>query len=187
VTASPQRGQVYRCDLGYGLKPWLVVSNNARNRLLDDIIAIRLTTTARDLPTWVKLSPADPLTGYANADCIEQLGKDELGEYLGALSPASMRGVNQALAIALALTLGRADTTNPARGPVEATRINAICVPGGQAPSSPSRPRTGRRAFSRPYPSLSVTLLTGITSGPTLNPSSAGCRLTARCSRSWSG
>lgn len=104
MTASPQRGQVYRCDLGYGLKPWLVVSNNARNRLLDDIIAIRLTTTARDLPTWVKFSPADPLTGYANADCIEQLGKDELGEYLGALSPASMRGVNQALAIALALT-----------------------------------------------------------------------------------
>jgi mRNA-degrading endonuclease toxin of MazEF toxin-antitoxin module len=61
-------------------------------------------STARDLPTWVKLSPADPLTGYANADCIEQLGKDELGEYLGALSLASMRGVNQALAIALALT-----------------------------------------------------------------------------------
>jgi hypothetical protein len=34
-----------------------VVSNNARNRLLDDIIAIRLTTTAHDLPTW-----ADSLT-----------------------------------------------------------------------------------------------------------------------------
>jgi mRNA interferase MazF len=103
VSASPQRGQVYRCDLGYGLKPWLVVSNNVRNRLLSDVIAIRLTTTARDLPTWVKLSAADPLTGHANADCIEQLSKDELGDYLGALSPASMRSINQALAIALAL------------------------------------------------------------------------------------
>jgi mRNA interferase MazF len=103
VSPQPQRGQVYRCDLGYGLKPWLVVSNNARNRLLSDIVAIRLTTTARNLPTWVKLSAADPLTGYANADCIEQLGKDELGEYLGSLSPASMHAVNQALAIALAL------------------------------------------------------------------------------------
>jgi mRNA interferase MazF len=103
VSPNPQRGQVYRCDLGYGLKPWLVVSNNSRNRLLTDIVAIRLTTTTRDLPTWVKLSPADPVTGYANADCIEQLGKDELGEYLGSLSPASMRAVNQALAIALAL------------------------------------------------------------------------------------
>jgi mRNA interferase MazF len=103
VSVEPQRGQVYRCDLGYGLKPWLVVSNNARNRLLSDVIAIRLTTTARELPTWVKLSPADPLVGYANADCIEQLAKDELGDYLGALSRASMRAVNQALAIALAL------------------------------------------------------------------------------------
>jgi mRNA interferase MazF len=104
VTVTPQCGQVYRCDLGYGLKPWLIVSNNSRNRLLSDVIAIRLTTIARDLPTWAKLSPADPLTGYANADCIEQLNKDELGEYLGALSRESMRNVNQALMIALALT-----------------------------------------------------------------------------------
>lgn len=104
MTTAPQRGQVYRCDLGYGLKPWLVVSNNSRNRLLSDVIAIRLTTTSRELPTWVKLSPADPLAGYANADCIEQLGKDELGEYLGALSPVSMRSINEALKIALALT-----------------------------------------------------------------------------------
>ncbi len=104
MSTTPQRGQVYRCDLGYGPKPWLVVSNNSRNRLLGDVVAIRLTTAIRDLPTWVRLSPADPLAGYANADCIEQLGKDELGEYLGALSPESMRSINQALAIALALT-----------------------------------------------------------------------------------
>jgi mRNA interferase MazF len=103
MSVTPQRGQVYRCDLGYGLKPWLVVSNNSRNRLLSDVIAIRLTTASRDLPTWARLSPADPLTGYANADCIEQLAKDELGEYLGALSRESMRNVNQALMIALAL------------------------------------------------------------------------------------
>jgi mRNA interferase MazF len=103
MSVTPQRGQVYRCDLGYGHKPWLVVSNNSRNRLLSDVIAIRLTTTTRDLPTWAKLSPADPLTGYANADCIEQLGKGELGEYLGALSRESMRNVNQALMVALAL------------------------------------------------------------------------------------
>ncbi len=39
----------------------------------------------------------------ANADCIEQLGKDELGDYLGGMSPASVRNINQVLAIALAL------------------------------------------------------------------------------------
>lgn len=100
---APVRGQVYRADLGYGAKPWLVVSNNGRNRRLSDVVAVRLTTTARDLPTWVALGPADPLTGYVNTDAIETLGKDELGDYLGALSPGSMMEVNRALALALAL------------------------------------------------------------------------------------
>ncbi len=97
------RGQVYRCDLGYGPKPWLVVSSNARNRLLTDVVAVRITTTARDLPTWVKLSPGDPLVGHVNADCIEQLGKDELGTYLGALRRHTMMSVDDALGSALGL------------------------------------------------------------------------------------
>ena len=62
-----------------------------------------LTTTTRRLPTWVPLSASDPLGGYANADNIETLGKDELGDYLGALSVRTMRLINQALAVALAL------------------------------------------------------------------------------------
>lgn len=103
IAANPQRGQVYRCDLGYGLKPWLIVSNNHRNRVLSEVLAIRITTTQRELPTWVPLGPTDPLVGNANADCIEQLGKDELREYLGALTLATMRKVNDALTIALAL------------------------------------------------------------------------------------
>jgi mRNA interferase MazF len=100
---TPARGQVYRCDVGYGKKPWLVVSNNARNRHTADVLAIRLTTTTRQLPTWVRLSPNDALTGFANADNIETLGKDELGEYLGALTPATMDRINAALSLALGL------------------------------------------------------------------------------------
>ena len=102
-TATPVRGQVYRTDLGHGPKPWLVVSNNARNRVTADILAVRLTTIKRELPTWVELAPADPLGGYVNTDNIETLGKDELGQYLGTLSPSSMLEVNRALAIALGL------------------------------------------------------------------------------------
>jgi mRNA interferase MazF len=102
VTA-PLRGQVYRADLGYGVKPWLIVSNNPRNRATADVLAVRLTTTVRELPTWVQLGPADPLAGSVNADNIETLGKNELGDYLGALSPESMMKVNQALALALGL------------------------------------------------------------------------------------
>jgi mRNA interferase MazF len=98
-----QRGQVYRCDLGHGLKPWLVVSNNGRNQRLDTVIAIRITTTARDLPTWVQLSPADPVAGYVIADDIEQLCLDELRQYQGSLTRATMDRVNHALGLALAL------------------------------------------------------------------------------------
>lgn len=100
---TAQRGQVYRCDIGQGLKPWLVVSNNGRNARLDTVIAIRITTTAHELPTWVALSPADPLTGYAIADDIEQLYQDELGQYQGSLTRATMARVNHALGLALAL------------------------------------------------------------------------------------
>lgn len=103
MTVTALRGQVYRADLGYGATPWLIVSNNPRNRKTADVLAVRLTTTARQLPTWVRLGPADPLNGYVNADNIETLGKDELGDYLGSLAPESMLQVNHALALALGL------------------------------------------------------------------------------------
>ena len=100
---TPQRGQVYRADLGYGAKPWLIVSNNSRNRTLSDVLAVRVTTTVKELPTWVRLGPADPLAGYVNTDNLETLGRDELGDYLGALCSESILRVNKALMVALAL------------------------------------------------------------------------------------
>lgn len=46
---------------------------------------------------------ADPLGGYVSTDNIETLGTDELGAYLGRLSPASLLAVHRAVAIALGL------------------------------------------------------------------------------------
>lgn len=103
MTAPPCRGHVYRADLGYGLKPWVVVSNNARNRHTQDIIAVRATTTRRYLPTWVEMTRDDPLNGYIVADNIETLGKDELRDFLGALCPQTISHLNTALSIALGL------------------------------------------------------------------------------------
>lgn len=94
---------MYRADLGYGAKPWLIVSNNARNRITSDVLAVRLTTTQRELPTWVPLGSDDGLAGLVNTDSIEALGKDELGDHLGTLSPATIIAVNRALTIALGL------------------------------------------------------------------------------------
>lgn len=101
--SNPVRGQVYRVDLGYGAKPWVIVSNNARNRVTADVLAVRVTTTRRDLPTWVPLTSDDHLAGLVNTDNIETLGKGELGDQLCTLSPATVLAVNRALAIALGI------------------------------------------------------------------------------------
>lgn len=99
------RGQVYRVDIGFGAKPWLIISNNHRNRVLSTVLAVRITTTDKhaDLPTWVRLAPTDPLVGHVIADDLQQLGHDELGDPLGSISPRTLLAVNDALRIALAI------------------------------------------------------------------------------------
>jgi mRNA interferase MazF len=105
VTA-PLRGQIFRVDLGYGRKPWLVVSNNARNRNLDSVLAARITTTRKHapLPTVVPLTAADPLAGFVLCDDIVQLYRDELATQTGALSPPTIAAVSEGLRIALGLS-----------------------------------------------------------------------------------
>jgi mRNA interferase MazF len=101
----PVRGLVYRADVGYGPKPFLVVSNNTRNQNLSDCLAVRLTTTPKpDLPSIVKLESADaPLIGSVCCDDITALYRDELKEQLGALSLGTIMRVATALKAALAL------------------------------------------------------------------------------------
>lgn len=100
---EPIRGVVYRADLGPGAKPWVVVSNNSRNRALDTVIVARITTTRRPLPTRIDLDRADPLVGQVLCDDLEQVYADELGDRLGALSPGTMQRVAAGLRLALAL------------------------------------------------------------------------------------
>lgn len=97
------RGQTFRVDLGHGGKPWVVLSNNARNRNLDTVLAARITTTGKNarLPTVVTLTAADPLVGFVLVDDIVQLYHDELTEALGVLTPATMHAISTALRIAL--------------------------------------------------------------------------------------
>lgn len=99
----PIRGRIYRADIGFGLKPWLVVSNNARNRALDEVIVIRITTTRRDLPSWVPLRTGDPLVGYIACDDLGPMYRDDIREELGALTPATMLAVAQGLRHTLAI------------------------------------------------------------------------------------
>lgn len=104
--SSALRGQIYWADLGHGRKPWVVVSNNQRNRNLSTVLAARVTTTPKEgIPTAVRLRPADPLQGSILADDLVQLFDDEIttGLSAGALTPATVLELNRALAIALGL------------------------------------------------------------------------------------
>jgi len=97
------RGQVYRVDLGHGPKPWLVVSNNSRNRNLDSVVAARVTTTLKNahVPTVVPVHRDDPVTGVVLCDDLVQLYSEELDDLVGAMGPETMRAVSAALRIAL--------------------------------------------------------------------------------------
>ncbi len=97
---------MFSIDLGHGLKPWLVVSNNVRNRNLDTMLAARITTTDKNarIPTVVALGHDDPLVGYVLCDDLVQLYGDELTRPLGALAVRTMRAVSDGLKVALALT-----------------------------------------------------------------------------------
>lgn len=59
MPTSLLRGQVYRAKLGNTEpKYYLVVSNNRRNAALDDVLVVRLTTTAKPtIPSIVDLQP----------------------------------------------------------------------------------------------------------------------------------
>ncbi len=103
MSVTALRGQVFRVDFGHGARPWLIVSNDARNRNLETVLAVQVTTTDKhaNVPTVVPLFPADPLTGYVVVDDLIQLYRDELTVPLGAVSVPTMRAVSAGIRIAL--------------------------------------------------------------------------------------
>jgi mRNA interferase MazF len=91
-------------DLGYGEKPFVIVSNDRRNAALDSVLAARITTTAKPtMPSIVRLEDGEPVGGSVLGDDIVEIFHDELGRHRGALSPEAMRQVGSALRAALGL------------------------------------------------------------------------------------
>jgi mRNA interferase MazF len=91
-------------DLGKGDKPFLIVSNNARNTKLQDCLGVRLTASRKpDIASIVELSSADPLVGRVLCDDLVVLYRDELKRDVGALSLATMNQVAAALRFALSI------------------------------------------------------------------------------------
>lgn len=101
------RGQVYWAtfDHDVGRKPWLVVSNNGRNRSLSVVLVARITTTfKRPLKSIVELPPGECVTGRVLCDEITPMYETDAPVLAGALSPGAMRRVDAALAVALGIS-----------------------------------------------------------------------------------
>lgn len=100
----PARGRVYRADLGYGLKPFLVVSNNRRNAALDSCLAVRITTSVKpEMTSIVVLDANDPVVGRVLCDDLVTLYRDEIRDDLGGVCAKTMASTRTGLLHALGL------------------------------------------------------------------------------------
>ena len=104
---TPLRGQIWLADVGLDeAKRFVIVSNNVRNRKLNDLLGIRLTTAPKpDLPSIVAFGPGEVARSrcFAVADDIWPLAKVDLVRSVGALTPRKMEAVQRAIAAALDL------------------------------------------------------------------------------------
>lgn len=105
---TPMRSEVYFVDLGseIGRKPFVVISNNQRNRALNTVLGVRITTTNRNshLETVVPLGPdCSGLAGWALCDDIEKLWRDELDRPSGVVGAQTMAAIGRGLRTAVAV------------------------------------------------------------------------------------
>ncbi|WP_349828053.1 type II toxin-antitoxin system PemK/MazF family toxin [Brevibacterium litoralis] len=100
------RGQVVRADIGLDEpKLLVVVSNNRRNSRLAQVLAARLTTSAKPaIPSIVELSSHPSFTGRVVCDDIVEVYEDEVIGVIGVLSPHEISALNTGLKAALDLT-----------------------------------------------------------------------------------
>lgn len=109
----PIRGQVYMVDvpeLG-AEKPFLVVSNNIRNRNLDTVICARVSTSPSrpaDIPSIVPIEDRGAVVGQVLCDGLLPVRKARLKRMVGALPPRVMTEVGRGLRSALACEPSRA-------------------------------------------------------------------------------
>ena len=98
------RGRIYAANIIGAEKYYLVVSNNSRNASLASGLAVRITTTPKQLvPSIVPLPVGEVVTGSILCDDMTVIYEDEVTRDLGALSRSTMDRVDRGLKFALAL------------------------------------------------------------------------------------
>lgn len=83
----------------------LILTRNSASGFLNALTVAPITTTVRDIPYKVFMSPEDGLLTEcaANMDNIQTVPKQKLGGLVATLSSERMEEVNQAIVFALGL------------------------------------------------------------------------------------
>lgn len=103
------RGRAYLANLSNEAaaqpKIWVVVSNNGRNKGLENALAVRVTTTNKytDLPSVVLLPDNEIVHGWVRCDDLTTIWEDEPIRELGGLTSAAMRVIESGLRGALGM------------------------------------------------------------------------------------
>lgn len=84
-------------------RPVLILTRNSAINFLNSLTIAPITTTIRDIPSEVYLSPADGLLTEcaANLDNIQTVPKAKIGQLIATLSSERMTEVRQAISFAL--------------------------------------------------------------------------------------
>lgn len=98
-----RRGQVWWGELAeVGRRPYLVMTRNAAIGVLNSVLAAPVTRTIRDIPTELRLGPADgmPAECVASFDNLTVIPKACLTEHICTLEPPRLTEACDALGIA---------------------------------------------------------------------------------------
>jgi len=91
-------------DETVGRKPYVVVSNNARNQAMETFLAARITTSKKpSIPSVVTLDTGEPVRGNVLCDEVMMMWADEVVDDAGGLTPHAMSRIESGLRVALGL------------------------------------------------------------------------------------
>lgn len=101
--SRPRRGEIWLAEMDKA-RPAVVMHRDFAGRVLNAVLVAPLTTTIRDIPTAVRLGPADGVDRecVAMLDALTLLRKDRFVRRVGELTPSRMTDLCHALATTVA-------------------------------------------------------------------------------------
>lgn len=101
--SSPRRGEIWLAEMDK-VRPAVVMHRDFAGQRLSAVLVVPLTSTLRDIPTAVRLGPADGVDRecIAPLDNLTLLPRQQFIRRIGALDPGRMQELCRALAVAVA-------------------------------------------------------------------------------------